>query len=123
MTPLRAAGTILATDGNEHIRLLPETELTLQGYEVVLTSAGLETLAKTRERAPDLLILDLRMPDMYDLGILRTIRDENRDLPILLSTVYKRAQDDSTVKTSRPAAYLVKSFGIGYLKTLVRKSL
>jgi len=115
--------TILATDGNENIRLLLEAELTLEGYEVILASTGLETMKKLRETTPDLLVLDLRMPDMYDLEILKTIRQENKDLPIILCTVYKRAQDNSTIGTSGVAGYFIKPFGINHLKALVKKSL
>ncbi len=115
--------TILVTDGNKHIRLLIETELTLEGYGVILAGTGLETLKKVRDQAPDLLILDLRMPDMYDLGILKTIREENHRLPIIASTVYKRAQDQDTIGARGVAGYYVKPFGMSYLKAFVREAL
>lgn len=115
--------TILASDGNENIRLLLEAELSLEGYKVVLASTGEETLKKIRETTPDLLVLDLRMPDMYDLKILKTIRQENKDLPIILCTVYKRAQDNSTIGASGVAGYFIKPLGINHLKVLIKKSL
>ena len=114
--------TILATDGNKNIRVLLEAELTLQGYKVVLASTGLETMKKLRERTPDLLVLDLRMPDMHDLEILKTIREENKELPIILCTVYKKAQDNSTIGASGVAGYFIKPFGINHLKALIKKS-
>lgn len=113
--------TILATDGNKNIRLLLEAELSLEGYKVILASTGLETLKKIREKTPDLLVLDLRMPDMYDLEILKTIREENKELPIILCTVYKRAQDNSTIGASGVAGYFIKPFGINHLKALIKK--
>ncbi len=115
--------TILATDGNENIRLLLETELSLEGYKVILATTGKETLRKIREKAPDLLVLDLRMPDMYDLKILTTIRQENEELPIVLCTVYKKAEDKSTIKASGVAGYFIKPVGINHLKALMKKSL
>ncbi len=114
--------TILASDGNENIRVLLEAELSLQGYEVILASTGLETLKKLREKTPDLLVLDLRMPDMHDLEILKTIRQENKELPIILCTVYKKAQDNSTIKASGVTGYFVKPFDINLLKSLIKKS-
>jgi len=113
--------TILVTDNTTHIRLLLETELTLEGYKVISASTGLETLKKIREKTPDLLILDLRMPDMFDLEILETIREENKKLPIILSTVYKKAQDNSTIGASQVAGYFVKPFGISCLKTIIKE--
>ena len=115
--------TILVTDGNENIRLLLETELGLEGYRVILAGSGLETLKKIREETPDLVILDLRMPDMYDLELLKTIREENKDLRIVLSTVYKRAQDNSTIGASGIAGYFIKPFGVNHLKATIKRSL
>ncbi len=115
--------TILATDSNENIRLLLETELSLEGYRVILASTGLETLKKIRDQAPDLLILDLRMPDMYDLELLKTIREENKDLAIVLCTVYKKVQDNPTIGASGVAGYFIKPFGVNRLKATIQKSL
>ncbi len=114
--------TILVSDANENIQLLFETELTLEGYEVILASSGEETLEKLREKTPDLLVLDLIMPGMRDLEILKTIRQENKDLPIVLCTVYKKTRDNSTIRASGVAGYFVKPVGINYLKTLIKKS-
>ncbi len=114
--------TILASDGNKNIRVLLEAELSLEGYKVILASTGEETLKKIREKTLDLLILDLRMPDMHDLKILKTIRQENKDLPIILCTVYKKAQDNSIIGASGVAGYFIKPFGINHLKALIKKS-
>jgi len=62
------------------------------------------------------------MPDMHDLKILKTIREENKELPITLCTVYKRAQDNSTIGASGVAGYFIKPFGINHLKALIKKS-
>ncbi len=115
--------TILVSDANENIQLLLETELSLEGYRVILASTGEETLKKLRETTPDLLVLDLRMPDMHDLRILKTIRQENKELPIILCTVYKKVQDNSTIGASGVAGYFIKPFGINHLKALIKKSL
>jgi len=115
--------TILATDGNENIQLLLETELTLEGYKVILAGTGLETLKKIREETPDLVILDLRMPDMYDLQLLKTIREENKQLPIILCTVYKKVRDNPTIGASGVAGYFIKPFGVNRLKATIKRSL
>jgi two-component system response regulator (stage 0 sporulation protein F) len=115
--------TILATDGNENIRLLLETELSLEGYRIILAGTGLETLKKIRGETPDLVILDLRMPDMYDLELLKTIREENKKLPIILSTVYKQVRDNPTIGASGVAGYFIKPFGVNRLKATIKRSL
>jgi len=115
--------TILVADDDKNIRELLETELGLEGYRVISAGTGLETLKKIREEIPDLVILDLRMPDMYDLQLLKTIREENKDLRIVLSTVYKRAQDNPTIGASGVAGYFIKPFGINRLKATIKQSL
>ncbi len=111
--------TILATDGNENIRLLLETELTLEGYEVILTEGGLKALRKIKKETPDLVILDLKMPDINGLEVLRTIRKENKELPIIICTAYEKMKNDYTIWSGRVAAFFTKPLDLDYLKDII----
>jgi len=111
--------TILATDGNDNIRLLLETELTLEGYEVILTEGGPKALRKIKEETPDLVILDLKMPDINGLEVLRTIRKENKELPIIICTAYEKMKDDYTIWSGRVAAFFTKPLDLDYLKDII----
>ena len=111
--------TILATDGNDNIRLLLETELTLEGYEVILTEGGLKALRKIKKETPDLVILDLKMPDINGLEVLRTIRKENKELPIIICTAYEKMKDDYTIWSGRVAAFFTKPLDLDYLKDII----
>ena len=115
--------TILATDGNENIRLLLETELSAEGYRVILASNGLEALEKAKDKTPDLVILDVKMPQMHGLKTLEAIRKENKELPIIICSAYDKMWDDYTVWASRVAGYLTKPIDFGHLKAIIRKSL
>lgn len=68
----------MTTDGNEHVRLLLETELALEGDKVVVAKNGPAVLRKIKEKNPDLVILDIKMPDMHRLKVLEAIRKENK---------------------------------------------
>jgi len=68
----------LTTDGNEGVRLLLETELALEGDKVVVAKNGPAVLRKIKEKNPDLVILDIKMPDMHRLKVLEAIRKENK---------------------------------------------
>jgi len=63
-------------DDDERIRVLLETELTLEGYKVILAGTGLQTIKKIKEGTADLLILDIKMPDMHGLEVLEAIRKD-----------------------------------------------
>ncbi len=111
--------TILVVDDDKNFRLLLEAELTLEGYEVVLADNGLAALKKIKEGAPDLVILDLKMPDLHGLEVLKTIREKNKELPVIICTAYEKMQDDYTIWSGGVAAYLTKPLDIDYLKDII----
>ena len=115
--------TILVVDDDKHIRLLLETELTLEGYQVILANNGLEALKKVKEERPDLLILDIKMPGMHGLDVLKAVRKENKELPIIVCTAYEKMGDDYTVWAGRVAGYLVKPFDLKHLKAVIERCL
>jgi len=111
--------TILVADDDKNFRLLLETELTLEGYKVILADGGLKALRKVKWEAPDLVILDLKMPDLHGLEVLRIVREKNKELPIIICTAYEKMQDDYTIWSSRVAAFLTKPLDIDYLKDII----
>jgi len=115
--------TILVADDDKRIRLLLETELTAEGYQVILTNDGLEALKKIEEESPDLEILDIKMPHMHGLEVLKTMRKEDKELPVIICTAYAKMRNDYTVWASRVADYLTKPFVLKKVKVLVRRAL
>ena len=115
--------TILVADDDENIRLLLETELSLQGYQVVLANNGLEALTKIKDRTPDLLILDIKMPDMHGLEVLDAIRKENKKFSIIICSAYEEMRHDYTIWASRVAGFITKPIDLDKLGALVEKSL
>lgn len=115
--------TILVADDDENIRLLLETELSAEGYRVILASNGLEALEKVKDKTPDLVILDVKMPQMHGLKTIEAIRKENKKLPIIICSAYDKMRDDYTVWASRVAGYLTKPIDLNHLKAIIRESL
>jgi len=111
--------TILVVDDDKNFRLLLEAELTLEGYEVVLADNGLAALKKIKEEAPDLVILDLKMPDFHGLEVLRIIREKNKELPIIICTAYEKMQDDYSIWSGGVAAFLTKPLDLENLKDII----
>lgn len=87
---------VLVADDSETILLLLRTRLEMEGYEVSTASDGqevIETLAATGDdQQPDLILLDAMMPRMSGLDALRTLRDEGRDLPILIVSAHREEE-------------------------------
>ncbi|MCS6972078.1 MAG: response regulator, partial [Leptospiraceae bacterium] len=77
---------ILVTDDSETIRKLLDITLRGVGHAVTLAADGNEALAKFRDGAFDLVITDINMPKMNGIELIRAIRQENANVPILVLT-------------------------------------
>jgi DNA-binding response OmpR family regulator len=108
----------LVVDDEEGIRQLYKEELEEEGYEVELAERGEEALEKISKAKPDLVILDLRMPGMGGLEVLERIREQDKDLPVIICTAYGEYKSDLTTWASD--AYIVKSADLTELKGVIR---
>ena len=90
--------TILVVDDEPPIRRLLRTSLTAQGYDVIEAESGAAALEAVERDGPDLLILDLGLPDMSGLEVIRALRG-TRSLPIIVLSV----REDERGKVDLPA--------------------
>lgn len=103
---------ILVIEDNEDLAGGIRHNLELEGYEVEWAENGEDGLALARERSPDLLILDLMLPDMDGFEILETLRAEDFTAPVLILSA--RGQEADKVRGFRLDAdqYVTKPFGL-----------
>jgi DNA-binding response OmpR family regulator len=113
--------TILVVDDEESIRLLYQEELTDEGYKVITAGDGQEALEKVKTQNPDLITLDLKMPNMDGIEFLRKIRESHRTLPIVISSAYGEYKQDFSVWLSD--AYITKSSDLTELKSRIKELL
>jgi len=91
--------TVLITDDNDLIRETLQKALVGDGYRVQLAKNGGECLETVRSGDVDLILLDMRLPDMNGLDVLRSLRESHPDIIVLMMTAYgdvestKRALD------------------------------
>jgi two-component system KDP operon response regulator KdpE len=83
---------ILAVDDEKHITQVLRMNLELEGYRVTTASSGTEALDRVRAELPDLILLDVRMPDLDGFETLRLIR-EVYDVPVIMLTVQSDEED------------------------------
>jgi DNA-binding response OmpR family regulator len=79
---------ILAVDDELLICDLLYEFLSLQGYEVTSSSSGQEALLKFEESRPDVVILDIRMPGMSGIDVLRKIRDMDSNVVVIMLSAF-----------------------------------
>ena len=113
--------TILIVDDEEPIRLLYQEELREAGYRVEVAANGAEALQKVQEKRPDLMTVDIKMPGMDGIELLRRVREMYRDLPIIICTAYGNFKSDFGTWASD--AYLTKSADLEELKLKIREFL
>lgn len=105
---MQPSGHILIIDDEASLRQTMARILLRAGFEVTTVASGQETLAILNEHSFDLIYLDIRMPDMNGLDVLKIIHEQSPDLPVVLFT----AQPDlhSAVEALRRGAtdYLMK---------------
>jgi DNA-binding response OmpR family regulator len=111
---------ILVVDDDLHIQRLYKEELTEEGYEVVVAGNGTEAMDMFEKENPDLVTLDIRLPDVDGIHLLRQMKERKPKLPIIMSTAYDYRNDFSVWASE---AYIVKSSDLGELKSMIRKLL
>ena len=112
---------ILVVDDEENIRILYKEELEEDGFCVELAKSGEEALDKLPTVQPDLITLDIKMPGMGGIEVLKQIRERNKHLPIILCSAYSDYKQDFTTWASD--AYVVKCADLTELKSTIRRLL
>jgi two-component system response regulator AtoC len=114
---------ILVIDDEEAIRLFLEATLEDRDYEVLTAGTGDEAIAVAVERVPDLVLLDLMLPDMTGLQVLEALKDRYPHLPVVMITAY--SQTDSAVQAMKLDAfdYVTKPIQLNSLLAVVDKAL
>jgi len=115
------AKKILVVDDEENIRQLYKEELTEDGYDVYLAPSGEEAIRMVDEVQPDLVTLDVHMPGMDGIEVLRALKEYRRDLPMIMCTAYPEYKHNFGVWASE--AYVVKSSDLKELKDTIKKVL
>ncbi|MCB0194550.1 MAG: response regulator transcription factor [Anaerolineae bacterium] len=100
---------ILIVDDETRMRRFMQMNLELEGYRVIEASNGLEAIERTRDDLPDLVLLDVMMPELDGFEALRIIR-ETSTVPVIMLTV--RDDEDDKVKGLALGAddYVTKPF-------------
>lgn len=108
---------ILVVDDDLHIQKLYKEELEEEGYEVVVAGNGAKAMELFVQENPDIVTLDILMPDVDGIKLLRQMKEKKPRLPIIMSTAYDY-RDDFAVWASE--AYIVKSSDLDELKKTIR---
>jgi DNA-binding response OmpR family regulator len=113
---------ILVVDDDPDILKVLQENLRLEDYEVLTASTGEEALRSVGRQAPDLIVLDLMLPDLDGLQVCRRLRKES-DVPIIMLTARDRVSDRVLGLETGADDYVVKPFDTLELLARVRACL
>jgi two-component system response regulator MprA len=112
---------VLVVEDEADLRILYEYALRKEGYEVVAVSGGWEAVAVVQQNRPDLVVLDIRMPELDGLKALRRILRIDGTIPVLIHSAYPEYRTD--FRTWGAEDFVDKGAGIGALKSRIREVL
>jgi two-component system, OmpR family, response regulator len=103
---------ILVVDDEENIRVLLSATLRLTGFEVEVASDGVACLHAADDFEPDLVILDVMLPDMDGFAVAEQLRSSGRQTPVLFLTARHSVRDRITGLTVGGDDYVTKPFDL-----------
>lgn len=113
---------VLVVDDEPQIRRFLRTSLGAHGYTVLEAANAQEVLLKATDERPDIVILDLGLPDLDGMEVVRRIREWSK-VPIIILSVRGRESDKIAALDAGADDYVTKPFGMGELMARIRAAL
>jgi two-component system, OmpR family, response regulator len=111
---------LLVVDDEPSIRELLNASLKFAGFEVAVAADGAEALRQAELTRPDLIVLDVMLPDMDGFTVTRKLRDRGREIPVLFLTARDETSDKVTGLTVGGDDYVTKPFSLEEVVARIR---
>ena len=115
------SGKILIVDDEQNMRIVLFEALSRNGYEVAVSENGRTALEMVKKNLPDVVIADIKMPEMDGIELLNRLKKQHPDLPVVIITGY--AAVNTAVKAMKQGAfdYIIKPFPVEVIENTVKK--
>ncbi len=116
---------VLIVEDNELNMKLFHDLLDSQGYETLQTREGLQALALARQHKPDLILMDIQLPEISGLEVTTWLKDaeELSHLPVVAVTAFAMKGDEERIRNGGCEAYISKPISVMHFLDVVRKHL
>ena len=115
--------TMLVIDDERGVRDLLDTLLRRKGYDVVLAESGRKGLELFRRERPDVVVLDLKMPEMDGLAVLHQVRSLKPGQPVIVLTGAGTTETEQQVRALGVTEYVEKEFSLHLLGDSLKRLL
>jgi two-component system, cell cycle response regulator DivK len=107
---MRSVKRILIVEDNHLSLTLLNDFLKVKGYETLKTSEGREAIDLAREKQPDLILMDIRLPDISGFDVTRLLKqdDQTKSIPIIAVTAFATSGDETKALESGCDGYITK---------------
>ncbi|MBM7714472.1 response regulator [Siminovitchia sp. FSL H7-0308] len=112
---------VLIVDDQFGIRTLLNEVLQKEGYEIYQAANGLQALHVMKQHAPDLVLLDIKIPGMDGLEILKKMKEINPEIRVIIMTAYGELDMIEKTKKLGALAHFSKPFDIEEIRTAVKQ--
>ena len=115
--------SLLIVDDDEVMRDTLSDVLKKKGYEVSVASSGNEALSAIRKNIVDLIVLDMRLPDLDGIEVLKRVKEFDTEILVIMMTAYSDVQTAVSAMKSGAYHYINKPFELEELTLLIEKGL
>jgi two-component system cell cycle response regulator DivK len=117
--------TVLIVEDNELNMKLFHDLLDAHGYRTLQTRTGMEALKLAREHRPDLILMDIQLPEVSGLEVTKWLKDDDelREIPVIAVTAFAMKGDEARIRQGGCEAYISKPISVGTFLAAVRRYL
>ena len=121
-TPDTSKSVLIVEDNELNMKLFHDL-LDAHGYRTIQTRNGLDALSLAREHHPDLVLMDIQLPEVSGLEVTRWLKedDELRDIPVIAVTAFAMKGDEERIRSGGCEAYVSKPISVMLFLETVRK--
>lgn len=115
--------TVLVVEDNELNMKLFHDLLEVHGYNILQTKDGMEALRMAREHRPDLILMDIQLPEVSGLEVTKWIKEDDnlRHIPVIAVTAFAMKGDEEKIREGGCEAYIAKPISVtSFLETVAR---
>jgi two-component system, cell cycle response regulator DivK len=118
--PARQKSVLIVEDNELNMKLFNDL-LEANGYKVIQTRDGLSALEIAREHSPDLILMDIQLPEVSGIEVTKWLKedDELRHIPVIAVTAFAMKGDEEKIREGGCEAYISKPISVvGFLQTI-----
>jgi two-component system cell cycle response regulator DivK len=119
------AKTVLIVEDNELNMKLFHDLLDAHGYRTIQTRDGLEALDLARKHAPDLILMDIQLPEVSGLEVTKWLKEDDKlkQIPVIAVTAFAMKGDEEKIRQGGCEAYISKPISVMHFLETIRKFL